>query len=93
MMAVHVNKSASRAEWLRHWSHTMRPLTPSQRRFESCLDRSEYVEKFVSLLAEGRWSLPNTLYMYNVSGFSLPPIKTDCHRITEELLNVAKNAK
>jgi hypothetical protein len=34
---------------------------------------------------------PNTLY--NVSGFSLPPIKTDRHHITERLLSMAKNDK
>jgi hypothetical protein len=32
---------------------------------------------------------PNTLY--SVSGFSLPPIKTDCHNITEKVLSMAKN--
>jgi hypothetical protein len=32
---------------------------------------------------------PNTLY--NVFGFSLPPIKTDRHHITEKLLSMAKN--
>jgi hypothetical protein len=31
--------------------------------------------------------------MYNVSGFSLPPIKTDRHHITEEFLSMAKNDK
>jgi hypothetical protein len=31
---------------------------------------------------------PNTLY--NVSGFSLPSIKTDRHHITEKLLSMAK---
>ena len=34
---------------------------------------------------------PNTLY--NVSGFSLPPIKTDRHHITEKLFSMAKNYK
>jgi hypothetical protein len=33
---------------------------------------------------------PNTLY--NVSGFSLPPINTDRHHITEKLLSMAKNS-
>jgi cytosine/uracil/thiamine/allantoin permease len=33
----------------------------------------------------------NTLY--NVSGFSLPPIKTDRHHITEKLLSIVKNDK
>jgi hypothetical protein len=49
------------------------------------------VRKFVSLLAEvGVLSL-NTLY--NVSGFSLPPIKTDRHHMTEKMLSMAKNDK
>jgi hypothetical protein len=34
---------------------------------------------------------PNALY--NVSGFSLPPIITDRHHITEKLLSMAKNSK
>jgi hypothetical protein len=34
---------------------------------------------------------PNTLH--NVSGFSLPPIKTDHHHITEKLLSMAINDK
>jgi hypothetical protein len=35
---------------------------------------------------------PNALYI-NVSGFSLPPIITDRHHITEKLLSMAKNSK
>jgi hypothetical protein len=31
--------------------------------------------------------------MNDVSGFSLPPTKTDRHHITEKLLRMAKNAK
>jgi hypothetical protein len=31
--------------------------------------------------------------MYLVSGFSLPPIKTERHDITEKLFSVARNAK
>jgi hypothetical protein len=71
----------------KHWSHTTRSLTSSSRsrRFEPCLDRCDCVGKFVSLHADS----PNTLQ--NVSGFSLPPIKTDCHNITEKLLIMAKN--
>jgi hypothetical protein len=34
---------------------------------------------------------PNTLY--NAFGFSLPPVKTDRHHITEKLLSMAKNDK
>jgi hypothetical protein len=49
--------AASVVEWLRHRSHTTRPLTSSLRRFESCSDRCDCVRKFVSLLAEGRWCI------------------------------------
>jgi hypothetical protein len=35
---------------------------------------------------------PNTLYI-KISGFSLPPIKTDHHRKTEKLLSMAKKSK
>jgi hypothetical protein len=34
---------------------------------------------------------PSTLY--NVPGFSLPPIKPDHHQITEKCLSMAKNSK
>jgi hypothetical protein len=34
-----------------------------------------------------------TLYNVHVSGFSLPPINTVCHHITEKLLSMAKNDK
>jgi hypothetical protein len=34
---------------------------------------------------------PNTLY--NMSGFSPPPIKTDRHHRTEKLLSVVKQVK
>jgi hypothetical protein len=44
--------------WSRHRSHTTTPLTSSPRQFESCSDWCDSVRKFVSLLAEGRWSLP-----------------------------------
>jgi hypothetical protein len=49
----------------------------------------------VNLLAEGRWSLPKYIVYYNVSGFSLPSIKTVCHHIhvTEKLSSMAKNHK
>jgi hypothetical protein len=31
--------------------------------------------------------------VYNVTGFSLPPIITDGHYITEKLFNMAKNSE
>jgi hypothetical protein len=54
--------------------------------YDQFLVRGNCVRKFVSLLAEGLF--PNTLY--NVSGFSLPLIKTDRHHITEKLLSMVK---
>jgi hypothetical protein len=73
--------------WSRHRSRTTIPLTSRPRRFQSCLDRCDCVRKFVSLLAEGRWSLPKCIV------FSLPPIITVRHHITEKLLSMAKNSK
>jgi hypothetical protein len=49
------------AECLRHRSYTTMFLTNRQHRFEFCSYHAECVRKFVSLLAEGRWSLLKTL--------------------------------
>jgi hypothetical protein len=49
---------ASVVEWLRHRSHTPIPLTSSPHWLKSCSDRCDCARKFVSLLAEVRWSLP-----------------------------------
>jgi hypothetical protein len=65
-------------EWLRHRSHTMRPLTSSPRRFESYSNQSDYM----NLLAVGRGLSSNILY--NVSEFSLPSIKTHHHHTTDK---------
>jgi hypothetical protein len=79
---------ASVAEWLGHQSHTTRSLPSSQRRFESSSDRSErekicqFTYKHVPMI--GGLS-QNTLYMYNVSEFSIPPIKTDRHHVNAKL--------
>jgi hypothetical protein len=39
------------------------------------------------------WLFPNTCTLHSESWFSLSPIKTDRHRITQKLLCAAKNAK
>jgi hypothetical protein len=48
------------------------------------------MRKFVSLLAEASVCSLFSNALHNVSGFPLPPIKTDRHHITEKLLTMAK---
>jgi hypothetical protein len=85
------DSSTEGSGWLRHRSQTKRPLTPAHvgsnpvrtdvTVWESL---SVYLRKVGGLF---------TSALYNVSGFSLPPIITDCHRIIEKLLSMAKNSK
>jgi hypothetical protein len=76
------------AEWLIHRSHTTRPLISSRRRFETCSYRCNYVRRLSVYLRKVGGLSSNTLY--NVSEFSLPPIKTDRRHITETLLSMVK---
>ena len=82
---------ASVAEWLGYRSHTTKPLASSPHRFAPrSYDATVWESLSVYLWKVGGLS-PNTLY--NVSGFSFPPIKTDRHHVTEKLLSMAKNYK
>jgi hypothetical protein len=70
----------------RHRSHTTRSLTsvglhPAHTDVTVRESLSVHLQKVSGLF-------PNALY--NVCGFSLPPIKTDRHHITEKLLSMVK---